>query len=124
MSNRRPILLAGQLSLVVAAIVSLFVVWSLRAESTRFAVLLGIWLLVPYAVLAVVLKTRASRATENANVATTMLVVAGGLLFLIVVVFVDSDPQGGIAVLFTPVYQGIAIVVLLLLTRRLFGRTS
>ena len=124
MSNRRPILLAGHLSLVVAAIVSLFVVWSLHVESSGFAALLGIWLLVPYAVLAVVLKTRASRATENANVATTLLVVAGGLLFLIVVVFVDSDPQGGIAVLFTPVYQGIAIVVLLLLTRRLFGRTS
>ncbi len=116
-------MVAGYLSLVAAALVSLFVVWSLRAESTGLAVLLSVWLLLPYAVLAV-LQSRAPPATEIASVATTLLVVAGGLLFLIIVVFVDKDPQGGVAVLLTPVYQGIAMIVLLPLTRRFFGRNA
>ena len=37
---------------------------------------------------------------------------------------IHPDPQGGIAVLFTPIYQGIAASVLLVLTRRLLGRND
>jgi hypothetical protein len=122
MSHRHPIIVVGRLSLLVAALVSLFILWSLQPRSTGVAALLGLWLLLPYAVLAVVLESRSAVTTEIADVATTLLVVVGGLLFLIVVVFVNPDPQGGIAVMFTPVYQGIATVVLLPLTRRLFGR--
>jgi len=112
------------LALVVAALLSLFVVSSLQAKSTGWAVLLSIWLLIPYVALVVILETRAPRVTEIANVTTALLVVAGGLLFLVKTVFVDPDPQGGIGVLFTPVYQGIALIVLLPLTRWLFGRNA
>jgi hypothetical protein len=122
MSNRYPIRVGARFSLVVATLVSLFIVRSLKPEGIGVAVLLSIWLLLPYAVLAVVLERRPSAATEIANVITTLLVVAGGLLFLIMVVFVNPDPQGGIAVMFTPIYQGIATAVLLPLTRWLFAR--
>jgi hypothetical protein len=114
--------LVGRLSLVVAALVSLFILQTLRPGGAGVAILLGVWLLLPYAVLAVVLEARSSPANDLANVVTTLLVAAGGLLFLILMVFVNPDPQGGIAVLFTPIYQGIAAGVLLLLTRWLFGR--
>jgi hypothetical protein len=111
----------GRVSLVVAAVASLFVVRSLQPRGVGVALLLGIWLLLPYVVLAVVLETRSSPAADIANVVTTLLVAAGGLLFLIMVVFISPDPQGGIAVLFTPIYQGIATAVLLPLTRWLFA---
>jgi uncharacterized membrane protein len=88
------------------------------------AVVLSIWLLLPYAVLAVILEMRSSPAKNIANVVTTLLVVAGGLLFLMMVVFVNPDPQGGIAVMFAPVYQGIATAVLLPLTRWLVTRNA
>ena len=123
--SKRPLkTVAGHLSLVVAALVSFFIVWSLKPASVWAGVLLAIWLLLPYATLAAVLETRAREPIEIANIVTTLLVVVGGLLFLIVVVFVDPDPQGGIAVLFTPLYQGIAIAILLPLTRWLVGRIS
>lgn len=123
MSSRRPIKAVGHSSLVVAALVSFFVVWSLQPHGARLAVLASLWLLLPYAALAVVVETRSGVAIV-ASVATTLLVVGGGLLFLIIVVFVDPDPQSGIAVLLTPVYQAIAIVVLLPLTRWLFGTNT
>jgi hypothetical protein len=124
MRHRYPIMVVGRLSLLLAALVSLFIVWSLQPRGTGVAALLGLWLLLPYAVLAVLLENRSSVTTKPADVATMLLVVAGGLLFLIVVIFVDPDPQGGIAVLFTPVYQGIAIVALLPITRWLLRRKA
>jgi hypothetical protein len=113
----------GHSSLVVAALVSLFVVWSLKPDSAGLAALASVWLLLPYAALAVIVETRSAVATV-ASVATTLLVVAGGLLFLIMVVFVNPDPQSGIAILLTPVYQGIATLVLLLVTGWLFDANA
>jgi hypothetical protein len=63
-------------------------------------------------------------ATEIADLIVTVLVVAGGLLFLTIVVFVRPDPQGGIAVLLTPVYQGIAMVILVPLSRWISGKRT
>jgi hypothetical protein len=113
----------GHSSLVVAALVSLFVVWSLQPDGTGVAALASLWLLLPYAALAVIVETRSAAATV-AGVATTLLVVAGGLLFLIMVVFVRPDPQSGIAVLLTPVYQGMATLVLLPVTGWLFDANT
>jgi hypothetical protein len=57
-----------------------------------------------------------------ADVVTASLVAAGGLAFLTLVIFVDPDPQGGIAVFFTPVYQGIAMLMLFPLSRAAFRK--
>jgi hypothetical protein len=124
MSHRHPIMVVGRSSLLLAALGSLLIVWSLQPRSVGVATLLSVWLLLPYTVLAVILENRSAVTTKPADVATALLIVAGGLLFLIVVVFVDPDPHGGIAVLFTPVYQGIAIVVLLPITRWLLRRNA
>lgn len=114
-------MVASRALLGIAALVSVVVVRSLEADSTGLNVFLTVWLLLPYVGLSFLLMARAPRATVLANCATTLLVAAGGLLFLVKVVFADPDPQGGVAVLLTPVYQGIATIVLVPLTRRLFG---
>ena len=80
------------------------------------------WLLLPYVILAVMLAFSTRVANDVANLAVTLLVVVGGLLFLVFVIFIRPDPQGGIAVFFTPVYQGAAMVVLIPLSRWIFGR--
>jgi hypothetical protein len=123
MSNRHLIKIVGHSSLVVAALVSLAVVWSLQPRGAGLAALASLWLLLPYAALAVVVEARPAAATLT-SVTTVLLVVAGGLLFLIMVVFVNPDPQSGIAILLTPLYQGIATLILLPLTGWLFGTNS
>ncbi|MDQ3149214.1 MAG: hypothetical protein M3Q38_04730 [Chloroflexota bacterium] len=120
----RPVTAFGYLLLVAAAVVSLMFVHSLKPTSVEAAAFLSIWLLLPYLILAIVLAIRAHIATEIANLTVTVLVVAGGLLFLTIVIFVRPDPQGGIAVLFTPVYQSIAMVILVPLSRWISGKRT
>jgi hypothetical protein len=122
--NLRPAASLACLLLVAAAIASLFFVRALKPTSMVATVLISIWLLLPYMILAVIVSLRTRLAIEMANLAVALLVAAGGLLFLTMVIFVQPDPQGGIAVFFTPLYQGIAMIVLFPLLRSVFGSMS
>ena len=54
-----------------------------------------------------------------------MLLVAGGaFLFLVDVIFLRPDAQGALAVMFTPIYQAIAIALLLPFARWLAERRT
>ena len=81
------------------------------------AIFLGFWLLLPYVVLAAALELSAHKPTASADVVTMCLVAGGGLAFLTLLIFVNPDPQGGIAVFLTPIYQGIAMMILFPLLR-------
>ncbi len=122
--NLRPITSLAYVLLIVAAIVSLFFVYILKPTSAEATALFGIWLLLPYIILAAILAFSTGVAIDVANLVVTLFVVVGGLLFLIVVIFIRPDPQGGIAVFFTPIYQGVAMVVLIPLSRWIFGKWS
>lgn len=115
--NVRPITVFAYLLLVIAAVVTLVFVTSLKPTSTEAALFFSAWLLLPYFILAILLSMRASLRIEVANLIVTALITSGGLLFLTIVIFVRPDPQGAIAVLFTPLYQGIAMAVLFPLSR-------
>jgi hypothetical protein len=122
--NLRPIASLAYVLLIVAAIVSLFFVYLLKPTSAEATALFSIWLLLPYIILAVILAFSTRVAIDVANLVVTLFVVVGGLLFLVVVIFIRPDPQGGIAVFFTPMYQGVAMVVLIPLLRWIFGKWS
>lgn len=122
--NLRPITSLAYVLLIVAAIVSLFFVYLLKPTSAEATALFSIWLLLPYIILAVILAFSTRVAIDVANLLVTLFVVAGGLLFLVVVIFIRPDPQGGIAVFFTPMYQGVAMVVLIPLSRWIVGKWS
>ena len=122
--NLRPITSLAYVLLIVAAIVSLFFVYILKPASAEATALFGIWLLLPYIILAAILAFSTRVAIDVANLVVTLFVVVGGLLFLVVVIFIRPDPQGGIAVFFTPMYQGVAMVVLIPLSRWIFGKWS
>jgi hypothetical protein len=122
--NLRPITSLAYVLLIIAAIVSLFFVYLLKPTSAEATALFGIWLLLPYLILAVILAFSTRVAIDVANLVVTLFVVVGGLLFLVVVIFIRPDPQGGIAVFFTPIYQGVAMVVLIPLSRWIFGKRS
>lgn len=122
--NLRPITSLAYVLLIVAAIVSLFFVYLLKPTSAEATALFSIWLLLPYIILAVILAFSTRVAINVANLLVTLFVVVGGLLFLVVVIFIRPDPQGGIAVFFTPMYQGVAMVVLIPLSRWIVGKWS
>jgi hypothetical protein len=104
----------GYALLAIAASVSLVFVNVLKPDSPGATAFIAAWLLLPYAALALALVFLAKERSSAIGYAVVTAVVAeGGLRFLTDVIFLHPDPQGGIAVLFTPIYQAIGIVVLL-----------
>lgn len=114
----------GYIALAAAASVSLVFVQALMPTSLGATVFLSAWLLLPYAVLALTLVWAKERPSAAANVVVAVVVGGGGLLFLTDVIFLHPDPQGGIAVFFTPIYQGVGIVMLLPICLWLFGKMN
>jgi hypothetical protein len=111
--------------LAIAASVSLVFVNVLKPNSLGATAFIAAWLLLPYAALALALTFFAKeRASAIAYVVVTAVVAGSGLLFLTDVIFLHPDPQGGIAVLFTPIYQAIGIAVLVPTCRWLIGKVS
>ena len=110
-------LAAARAVLAGAAAASLFFVRTLQPSTIGTTIFISVWLLLPYVVLTAVIERSARRPTAIADFATMCLVAGGGLAFLTLVIFVNPDPQGGIAVIFTPVYQGIAMMILFPLLR-------
>ena len=99
---------------VLAALVSAFFVSALKPTSTNAAAVLGGWLLLPYALLAIALGRFArDERSARAWLLLVVLVCAGGLGFLALTLYGPPDAQGGIAVMFAPIYQAIAAVALL-----------
>jgi hypothetical protein len=100
-------------ALAVAAILTPVFVRALQPTTWTFGVVLAAWLLAPYLALAVwVAVARARQWTATASFVSTF-VAAGGMAFLVNILFVHPDPQGGIAVLFMPIYQAAAAAVLI-----------
>lgn len=106
-----------------AALASLGFVRVLQPTTPAMTAFLSAWLVLPYAVLAVIL-TLSKKERPAAPVMVAALVATGGLLFLTAVIFVYPDPQGSIGVLFTPIYQLVAIAVLLPLTQWVVKRAG
>lgn len=122
--SKRPTAYLSYAMLLMAAVASLFLVHSLGTTSFGAASRLGMWLLLPYVVLAVVLATTTRAPSDVANLVVTFLVVVGGLCFLAYTIFIRPDPQGGIALFFAPIYQIAAIVLLVPLSRLFLGKRS
>ena len=115
----------GYAILMAAASASLLFVNVLKPNSLGAAVFIAVWLVLPYAALASGLTFFAKeRASAITYVVVIAIVTVGGLLFLTYVIFLHPDPQGGIAVLFTPIYQAIGIGVLVPTCRWLIGKAS
>jgi hypothetical protein len=103
-------------ALAIAAILTPVFVRALQPTTWTFGVVLTVWLLAPYLALAVwVSATRTRQWTAMAAFVSTV-VVAGGQAFLVNIMFVHPDPQGAVAVFFMPIYQTIAVAVLIPLT--------
>ena len=112
----------GYAVLVVAALVTLAFVRALMPSTMVAALVIGAWLLLPHLLLGIALRYLAKDAKSTRAYLTTAIAVAiGGLAFLTYVIFLRPDPQGAIAVVFTPLYQMAGAVVLLGICRRLFS---
>ncbi len=103
----------GYIVLAAAACASLLFVQALMPASLGATAFFSAWLALPYAALASMVFFATKASTVTTHVVVSVLVAAAGLLFLTEVIFLHPDPQGGIAVLLLPVYQGCGIIVLL-----------
>lgn len=113
----------GYLVLAAAALTSLAFVQVLKPATHWATLFISGWLLLPHAGLALVLFFAAKERTSViASVVVAAVVAGAGLLFLTAIVYLRPDSQGGIAVLLTPLYQGVGIGVLLPSCRWLFGK--
>lgn len=112
----------GYIVLAAAASISLVFVNILKPTSVGATAFFSAWLVLPYVVLALLIYAAKERASMVANVTVAVLVAGGGLLFLTDVIFLRPDPQGGIGVLFTPIYQAIGIALLLPACQWLAGK--
>ena len=111
--------------LAIAALISLVLVNVLKPNGLGATAFIAAWLLLPYAALALAIAFFVKeRASEITYVVVTVIVVGGGLLFLTNAIFLHPDRQGGIAVLFTPIYQAIGIGLLVPTCRWLIGKGS
>jgi hypothetical protein len=101
------------LPVAVAACVTLYLVARLSPSSARAFLLISAWMLAPH--LAMVAALSWLRGTGRSSWpwdALTLVVSTGGILFLVDVIFWHPDAQGGIAVLMTPILQGLAALLL------------
>jgi hypothetical protein len=96
---------AGYAICGAAGLCSLGFVYALQPASALAALLLAAWLLTPYVLMGLVVRLGRS---PRASLASTAAIAAGGLAFLLVVVWLRPDAQGAIAVMATPLYQLIA----------------
>ncbi|HQS60043.1 MAG TPA: hypothetical protein PKZ37_16825 [Gallionellaceae bacterium] len=100
--------------LIASAITTVYFAHILKPTSVGAYIFITVWLLLPHLVMAALLvfAKRNPSALSHLNLVIP-LVAIGGILFLVFVMFLNSDAQGGIAVLLTPIYQGIALVFLI-----------
>jgi hypothetical protein len=104
--------------LIVAMLATLFFVPALMPSSATAALVIGVWLLAPYFLLALGLRFLARDARSVRIYSMTAIAAAiGGVGFLTWVMYVRPDAQGGIAVMFTPLYQMVGIALLLFARR-------
>jgi hypothetical protein len=104
---------AAYVALAIACAITLSMVVALKPATAAAGVAIGAWLLCPYLLLAAALRFLA-RSPKALRTYTTMAVVIplGALAFLAYVIYIAPDAQGAIAVMFTPLYQLVAAVVL------------
>jgi|GEM_PF-1390461 len=109
------------LTLLLATILTLAMVRVLQPTTLKAGMLFSAWLLLPYGLLAVIAAVRSRDSAEAlANLAATLLIAGGGLMFLTDVIFFHPDAQGAIALLMAPILQGIGILILVPLAHWIF----
>ena len=112
--NLRSLNIVAYSLLTVSAIANLYFAHTLEPTSAAAYVFIAVWLLLPHLVMAVRLALAQRKPFSLFYWYLAIPIVAiGGMLFLILVIFLNSDAQGGIAVFLTPIYQGIAMAILI-----------
>jgi hypothetical protein len=112
-------------ALAIAAILTPVFVRALQPTTLTAGVILTVWLLAPYLALAAWVTVAHARPSTATAAIVSILVAGGGIVFLVNIMFVHPDAQGGIGVLFTPIYQTVAAAMLIpvtLLVMRAFRR--
>jgi len=110
--NTKSIIAIGYFILGAALLGTVFFATT-GVNSVIAMVLILSWMLVPYIVLAYILRSGSESVRKAVlNCGTVFLISAGGMYMLVDVMFIHPDPQGAIAVLMVPLLQLIGTGIL------------
>ena len=100
--------------IVAAACTTIFFVSTLKPTGIGAFLFFAVWLVIPYIIMGalLLLLQRAGKTLFHWCV-VAIIISVGGILFLADVIFWHTDAQGALAVLMAPIFQGIALVLLL-----------
>ena len=99
--------------MAVAASTTLFFVIALKPTSTGAFVFFAVWLILPYVIICATLLILQRKGTTSFHWYVVAVIVSiGGIVFLADVIFWNQDAQGAIAVLMTPILQGVVALLL------------
>lgn len=127
-------LVVGWLGLLGFALATIFVTftagkpWQEDYASVAWAAVIGFaaWGVTPHVGLSVLLLLfrRGSKLQSAIGVAIALLIVTCGFALIIDVIFIHPDAQGGIALIFLPIYQWMAAIVLAVFGTVVFAMRS
>ena len=129
-TTRNRALSIGWIGLIATAITTVTLMvyamkpWTEDYASLAYGAVFGfsIWAITPHAGLAVILLLfRRTQKLAIAGAALANLIAFGGLAIIIDVLFIHLDAQGGIALIFIPLYQWVAATVVAILGAIGFG---
>lgn len=104
----------GFLAIAAAACTTVWFVVAMKTTSAAAFAVFCAWLISPHAAMAAVLALLERKGAAPAHwYLVAIIVCAGGALFLADLIFWHTDAQGALAVLMAPLFQGIALAVLL-----------
>lgn len=102
------------LVLILSSCITVAFVNALMPTSAGAYLFFVAWLVIPYVVLgATLISVRREKSSSICWQLVALLVAIGGIIFLADTIFWHPDPQGAIAVLMTPIFQGGAAALLL-----------
>ncbi len=101
------------LLMTIALCATLYFTLALKPSSFNAFLFLATWLNTPYVAMGVALFfVQKSELTSPYWGALAMLISVGGILFLLDVIYWHPDAQGAIAVMMTPILQGVVGAIL------------
>ena len=117
----KPIATMGFLAIAAAATTTVLFVVAMKPTSAAALSVFCAWLISPHVAMAAALAFLERKSAAPAHwYVVAIIVSAGGALFLADLIFWHTDAQGALAVLMAPLFQGIALAVLLALSRLAF----
>jgi len=111
--NKSTIVLVGNVLIFFSIVFTLWLAVALEPTSNTILVIFGFWAIAPYLLFAYFVNLRSTTFRQSVeNVAVSFICSLGGIYWEIYITMINSDAQGGLAVITIPFLQLVAFLLL------------